>query len=84
LLLLLLLSIRFDPIRFRFDSISIGCRVRTNFTQFRISFDSIRLCTSGDVIIIIIIIIIIPNPNNVMDVNEDRKSPGGEERCDSI
>jgi hypothetical protein len=57
-------EVRFNQIRFRFDSISIGCRFGTDSTQFRISFDSIlfqfdsiRLCTSCDVLIIIIIII---------------------------
>jgi hypothetical protein len=34
-------EVRFDPIRFAFDSISIGCRFGTDSTQFRISFDSI-------------------------------------------
>jgi hypothetical protein len=33
--------VRFDPIRLRFDSISIGCRFGTNSTRFRISFNSI-------------------------------------------
>jgi hypothetical protein len=55
-------EVRFDPMRFRSDSISIGCGFGTNSTRFRISFDSIlfqfdsiRLCISCDVVIIIII-----------------------------
>jgi hypothetical protein len=80
----LLLLLLFDPIRLRFDSISIGQGFGTNSTYFRISFDSIlfqfdsiRLCTSCEVIINII-----PNPNNVMDVNEIESHPA--QRCDSI
>jgi hypothetical protein len=34
---------RFDPMRFRFDSISIGCQFGTDSTQFQISFDSILI-----------------------------------------
>jgi hypothetical protein len=34
-------EVRFDRIRLRFDSISIGCTFGTNSARFRISFDSI-------------------------------------------
>jgi hypothetical protein len=35
--------VRFDPIRLRFDSISIGSRFGTDSTQFQISLDSILI-----------------------------------------
>jgi hypothetical protein len=70
-------EVRFDPMRFRFDSISIRCWFGTNSTRFRISFDSILIQFDS-------IRFAPPVTYWWNECEWIRNSPGAEERCDSI
>jgi hypothetical protein len=87
---------RFDPIRLRFDWISIGCRFGTNCTRFRISFDSIlfQFDFAPPVTLLLLFESICCTSSDVLllyqtlimwdECKWNRKSPGTEVRFDLI